>query len=279
MCYGSMPIDNNNLILDEEALKQVLLENKENARFIREYVGGEELLKGKKRWCLWLDGIDPALFIKSKFVMQRIEATREYRLHDSSRPQTNKAAETPHLFGEIRQPKNGALVIPKVSSEDRRYIPISYVRPGAIINGSALMIPNATLYHFGILSSNVHNSWMRVVAGRMKSDYQYSVGMVYNNFPWPQPNEQQLNDIKNAAQKVLDIRSAHQEIPLANLYKERNFLLFGDLKTAHDDLNRAVMQAYGFNIKGMTESSCVAELMKMYQRLIEQKETSKSLSK
>ncbi len=169
MCYGSMPIDNNNLILDEESVQQLLKENPENEQFIREYVGGEELLKGKKRWCIWLDGVDPTLYMKSKFIMGRIEANRQYRLYGSTRPQTNKAAETPQLFGEIRQPQNGALVIPKVSSEDRRYIPISYVKPGVIINGSALMIPNASLYHFGILSSNVHNSWMRVVAGRMKS--------------------------------------------------------------------------------------------------------------
>ncbi len=257
MCYGSMPIDNNNLILDEESVQQLLKENPENEQFIREYVGGEELLKGKKRWCIWLDGVDPTLYMKSKFIMGRIEANRQYRLYGSTRPQTNKAAETPQLFGEIRQPQNGALVIPKVSSEDRRYIPISYVKPGVIINGSALMIPNASLYHFGILSSNVHNSWMRVVAGRMKSDYQYSAGMVYNTFPWPNASQQQIEAIKKAAKAILDAREQHTNINLANMYKEKNFILFGDLKTAHDNLNRAVMKAYGFSVKEMTESMCV----------------------
>lgn len=269
MCYGSMPIDNNNLILDEEAVEKLLKESYENEQFIREYVGGEELLKGKKRWCIWLDGIDPTLYMKSKFIMGRIEANKQYRLYGSTRPQTNKAAETPQLFGEIRQPQNGALVIPKVSSEDRRYIPISYVKPGVIINGSALMIPNASLYHFGILSSNVHNSWMRAVAGRMKSDYQYSAGMVYNTFPWPNTSQQQIEEIKKAAKAILDAREQHTNINLANMYKEKNFILFGDLKTAHDNLNRAVMQAYGFSIKDMTESKCVAELMKMYQELVD----------
>ena len=269
MCYGSMPIDNNNLILDEESVQQLLKENPENEQFIREYVGGEELLKGKKRWCIWLDGVDPTLYMKSKFIMGRIEANRQYRLYGSTRPQTNKAAETPQLFGEIRQPQNGALVIPKVSSEDRRYIPISYVKPGVIINGSALMIPNASLYHFGILSSNVHNSWMRVVAGRMKSDYQYSAGMVYNTFPWPNASQQQIEAIKKAAKAILDAREQHTNINLANMYKEKNFILFGDLKTAHDNLNRAVMKAYGFSVKEMTESMCVAELMKMYQKLVD----------
>ena len=269
MCYGSMPIDNNNLILDRAAVEELLKENPENKQFIREYVGGDELLKGKKRWCLWLDGIDPTLYMKSKFIMGRIEANRHYRLYGSTRPQTNKAAETPQLFGEIRQPKNGALVIPKVSSEDRRYIPISYVQPGIIINGSALMIPNATLYHFGVLSSNVHNSWMRVVAGRMKSDYQYSAKMVYNTFPWPNVSKQQVGEIEKAAQAILDARDRHKNISLANMYKEKNFILLGDLKTAHDNLNRIVMRAYGMPIKGTTESTCVAELMKMYQKLVD----------
>lgn len=282
MCYGSMPIDNNNLILDEEAVKQLLKENPENKQFIREYVGGEELLKEKKRWCIWLYGVNPTLYMKSKFIMGRIEANREYRLYGSNRPQTNKAAETPHLFGEIRQPQNGALVIPKVSSEDRRYIPISYVKPGIIINGSALMIPNANLYHFGILSSNVHNAWMRVVAGRMKSDYQYSAGMVYNTFPWPDPSLELVEEIKKASQVILDARKQHKGINLANMYKEKNFILLGDLKTAHDQLNRIVMQAYGFTKDHpaySSESACVAELMKMYQQKVQELEQQEAAKK
>lgn len=127
------------------------------------------------------------------------------------------------------------------------------------------MIPNASLYHFGILSSNVHNAWMRVVAGRMKSDYQYSAGMVYNNFPWPNATADQIEEIEKASKLILDTRKKYADVSLANMYKEKNFLLFGDLKTAHDRLNRAVMKAYGFSIKEMTESKCVAELMRLYQ--------------
>ena len=271
MCYGSMPIDNNNLILDEEAVKVILDENPENKQFIREYVGGEELLNGKKRWCLWLDGIDAGKYIHSKAVMARVEANREYRLHGSTRPQTNKAAEKPQLFGEIRQPENGALVIPKVSSEDRRYIPISYVKPGVIINGSALMVPNATLYHFGVLSSNVHNSWMRLVAGRLEMRYQYSNKVVYNNFPWPSATEKQLDQIEKCAQGVLEARAKHPDLTLAETYKMKNFRLLGDLQNAHKMLDIAVMQAYGFSIRTTTEESCIAELMKLYQKLTEQK--------
>lgn len=128
------------------------------------------------------------------------------------------------------------------------------------------MIPNATLYHFGILSSNVHNAWMRVVAGRMKSDYQYSAGIVYNNFPWPNVTEKQIAEVEQAAQAILDAREKHANVSLADMYKERNFLLFGDLKIAHDCLNRTVMNVYGFSIKDMTETTCVAELMTIYQK-------------
>lgn len=266
MCYGSMPIDNNNLILDENDYKEILKENKENIKFVRSYVGGNELLNGTKRWCLWLDGISPIEFMKSKFIMNRIEANRNYRLHESTRPQTIKAGETPHLFGEIRQPNNGALVIPKVSSEDRPYIPISYVEPEIIINGSALMVPNATLYHFGILSSNIHNAWMRTVAGRLESRYQYSAGMVYNNFPWPEITTEQKIKIEQCAQKILDARQKYADISLANMYKERNYILLSDLKKAHEDNNKAVMKAYGFK-QNMTEDEIVTELMKMYQKL------------
>lgn len=266
--YGSMPIDNNNLILLEDDVKALLEESESYIACTREYVGGDELLKGKKRWCLWLKDVNPAIYIKSKFIMNRIEANRNYRLNESDRPQTNKAAETPHLFGEIRQPNHGALVIPKVSSEDRRYIPICYVKPGVIINGSALMIPNASLYHFGILSSNVHNAWMRVVAGRLEMRYQYSASIVYNNFIWPNPTDEQISKIEVSAQEVLDARKKYPDITLANMYKEKNFLLCTDLKKAHDNLNRVVMQAYGFSSKQMTESACVSALMELYKNKI-----------
>lgn len=270
MCYGSMPIDNNNLILDEQAVQEALNENPNNAQFIREYVGGDELLKGKKRWCLWLDGIDSALFIDSKFIMNRIEANREYRLYKSTRPQTNKAAETPQLFGEIRQPQFGALVIPKVSSENRNYIPISYVKPGIIINGSALLIPDADFYYFGILSSAVHNAWMRTVAGRMKSDYQYSASIVYNNFPWPTPTEDQKATIEQTAQGILDARALYPDKSLADLYDPDKMPV--ELRIAHEANDKAVMDAFGFACD-MGEPEIVAELMKMYQELISEEQS------
>lgn len=264
MNYGSMPIDDGHLILEENDVKELLRENQENSKFIKEYAGGEELIKNNKRWCLWLLNISPEKFRKSKFIMKRIEDTKMFRL-SSSRPQTLALADTPYLFGEIRQPKNKMIAIPKVSSERRRYIPISIISPDIIVNGSTLIIPDADLYTFGILTSNVHNAWMRAVAGRMKSDYQYSANIVYNTFPWPAPTEAQKAKIEETAQDILDARSQYPDSSLADLYDET--VMPAPLRKAHHENDKAVMTAYGFDWKNMSESECVAELLKMYEKL------------
>lgn len=264
--YGSMPIDDGNLILEKEDVDNLLKENPDNIKFIRKYVGGVELLRNKERWCLWLVEASPKDIQKSSFIMKRIQATAEFR-KSSNRPQTLALANTPTLFGEIRQPNAKMLVIPKVSSETRRYIPICYVNPEIIVNGSALIVPNASLYEFGVLISNIHMAWMRTVAGRMKSDYQYSGKVVYNNFPWSQPTLEQQAKIEQTAQAILDARALYPDSSLADLYDE--LTMPPELRKAHQNNDRAVMQAYGFPIKGFTESDCVAELMKMYQKLTE----------
>ena len=264
MLYGSMPIDDGHLILEAEDVEKLFKENTNNSRFIRQYVGGAELIKGTKRWCLWLQGVSPVDLLKSPFVLDRIEQTRAFRL-SSDRPQTLKAADTPYLFGEIRQPDTNMLVVPKVSSETRRYIPISFVDKQTIVNGSALIIPDASLYAFGVLMSNVHNSWMRAVAGRLETRYQYSANIVYNNFPWPNPTNEQKARIEQTAQAILDARSKYADCSLANLYSDKMYL-FPELLTAHRDNDAAVMAAYSFDIK-MSEPECVAELFKMYQEL------------
>lgn len=266
--YGSMPIDDGHLILGQEDVDKLLSENPNNQRFIKKYVGGAELIQGKKRWCLWLKGATPKELQSSSIIMERIKATAEFR-KSSKRPQTLELANTPALFGEIRQPDTEMLAIPKVSSENRRYIPISYISPDIIVNGSALIIPNASLYHFGVLISNVHNAWMRVVAGRMKSDYQYSNKIVYNNFPWPTPTEEQKAKIERTAQAILDARALYPDSSLADLYDE--VTMPPELRKAHQENDKAVMRAYGFDIKTTTETSCVAELMRRYQELTEQK--------
>lgn len=264
--YGSMPIDDGHLILRQEDVDKLLSENPNNQRFIKKYVGGAELIQGKKRWCLWLKGATPKELQSSSIIMERIKATAEFR-KSSKRPQTLELANTPALFGEIRQPDTEMLAIPKVSSENRRYIPISYISPDIIVNGSALIIPNASLYHFGVLISNVHNAWMRVVAGRMKSDYQYSNKIVYNNFPWPTPTEEQKAKIERTAQAILDARALYPDSSLADLYDE--VTMPPELRKAHQENDKVVMQAYGFWGKYNSESACVAELMKMYQQLVE----------
>lgn len=264
MNYGSMPIDNGYLILEKQDVDALLQENEQNAKFIRPYAGGVELIQNKERWCLWLQGFSPKELFSSKFIMNRVEQTRYFRL-SSDRPQTIKAADTPYLFGEIRQPDTDMLAIPKVSSEKREYIPISFVIPDIIVNGSALIVPNATLYAFGVLISFVHNAWMRAVAGRLEMRYQYSANIVYNNFPWPTPTDEQKAKIEQTAQAILDARAKCTDCSLAEMYGEKRYF-FHDLCAAHKDNDRAVMAAYGFPA-GKSESECVAELFKMYQVL------------
>ena len=262
--YGSMPIDDGHLILNKEDVDALLKESPDNARFIRRYVGGDEIIKNKERWCLWLVGISPREMRQSPLVMERVRRTMEFR-QGSNRPQTLKLAETPYLFGEIRQPRTDMLVIPKVSSERRRYIPVAFVSPDVIVNGSALIVPDATAYEFGVIISNVHMAWMRAVCGRMKSDYQYSGSNVYNNFPWPAPSESQKVKIEQTAQAILDARNLYPDSSLADLYDE--LTMPAELRKAHQENDRAVMQAYGFDVRTMTESQCVAELFKRYQEL------------
>ena len=213
---------------------------------------------------MWLDGISPIDLRQSAYITERVQLTKEFRKR-SNRPQTIKLADTPYIFGEIRQPRTNMLVIPKVSSERRRYIPIAFITPEIIINGSALIVPDASLYEFGIIISNVHMAWMRAICGRMKSDYQYSANNVYNNFPWPSPNEEQKRMIEKTAKEILDARAKFSENSLADMYDELFMPI--DLRRAHQNNDRAVMAAYGFNVKTMTESQCVAELFKLYQDL------------
>ena len=261
--YGSIAIDNGNFVLEKEDVDDLIGENPDNMEMIKQYLGSLELIQNKKRWCIWLKDVPPEKIKKSKIIMQRVKAVAEFR-RKSNRPQTQSMADNPTLFGEIRQPDNPMLVIPKVSSENRRYIPIAYVQPEVIINGGALIIPNAGFYEFGILMSNVHMAWMRCVAGRLEMRYVYSGGIVYNNFPWPNPTDKQKQKTEQTAQNILNARALYPNSSLADLYDE--LTMPPELRKAHQQNDKAVMEAYGFSIK-MTESDCVAELMKLYQTL------------
>lgn len=270
MSYGSMPIDDGHLILNKEDVETLLCENENNKKFIKKYAGGQEIIKNKERWCLWLDKISPSEYNKSRIIMERIEKTKEFR-KNSKRKQTQNLADVPYLFGEIRQPSSDMLVIPKVSSESRRYIPVSLLGPDVIINGSALIIPNANLFTLGLLISNVHMAWMRTVAGRMKSDYQYSANVVYNNFPWPDVTESQKEKISKTAKAILDARALYPDSSLADLYDE--LTMPAELRRAHQANDKAVMEAYNMIkiVDGkktwLTESETVGRLFEMYEEL------------
>ena len=209
--------------------------------------------------------VDPSEYRKNAIIMQRIENVRKLR-GASNRDGTRKLADVPMLFGEIRQPDKDYIIVPRVSSENRRYIPIGFMPPSVIASDATLIIPSATLYHFGVLTSNVHMAWTRVVCGRLKSDYRYSKDIVYNNFPWASPTEGQKAQIEKTAQAILDARAKFPDSSLADLYGDTMYL-YPTLMEAHRANDRAVMAAYGFQIK-MSETECVAELMKLYQEKV-----------
>ena len=232
----------------------------------RPIVGSEEFLHNKIRYCLWLTDIEPFEIKAIPSIYKRVQKVKEIR-KDSDRIATKKLANTPWLFGEIRQPKSNYLIIPRVSSERREYIPIGYMNQDTIASDANIIVPDASLLMFGVLASSIHNDWMRVVAGRLKSDYRYSVKNVYNNFPWLTPTKEQKSKIEHTARAILDARSFYPNSSLADMYDPDNEWMFPKLIKAHKENDNAVMDAYGFSYD-MSESEIVAELMKMYQKLI-----------
>ncbi|KKW02591.1 MAG: hypothetical protein UY35_C0014G0017 [Candidatus Saccharibacteria bacterium GW2011_GWC2_48_9] len=241
MNYGSMPIDKGNLILSQEDYRQLVADEPQTEHLVRRYVGGNEFINNTVRYCLWLEGVNPSDIRSNSFVMKRVEQTRAYRL-TSERPQTLDMAKTPTLFGEIRQPRSDYLLLPKVSSENRNYMPIGFMSTDIIANGSSLVVPSASLYHFGVLQSTMHMAWMRTVSGRMKSDYQYSAGIVYNNFIWPEATEAQKTEISRLAQTILDARAQFPGSSLADLYDP--LAMPPVLAKAHTALDKAVDRLY-----------------------------------
>lgn len=265
---GGKPTEGGFLILSEEEKDNLIITEPQISPFIRPYMMGKDFIDRKPRYCLWLVNVNPILLNKCPQVKKRIQQVREYRL-SSPKLATQKKAETPMLFDEVRECKTDYVAIPKVSSENRRYIPIEYLKSEIIPGDSIFMIPETTLYHLGVLTSNIHMAWMRAVCGRLKSDYRYSNTIVYNNFPWPNPTEEQKAKIERTAQAILDARAIYPDSSLADLYDE--LTMPPELRKAHQANDRAVMDAYGFT-KGhparTSESACVAELMRMYQKLV-----------
>ena len=275
MIYGNKPTDGGFLFLTQEEKEEVTKNEPDIVKYIRKMYGATEYINNKERYCLWLVGASPAEIRKSKFITERVEGVRKFRLN-STKAATQESANTPTLFQEIRHPESEYIIIPRHSSENRRYIPFGFVSPEIIVNDAVQIIPGASLYHFGILTSNVHMAWVRAVCGRIKSDYRYSKDIVYNNFPWPTPTEQQKQKIEQTAQAVLDARSLYSDCSLADLYDE--LTMPPELRKAHHQNDIAVMQAYGFT-KGSeaykSEAACVAELMKRYEQLCTQQQNKK----
>ena len=281
MVFGSMPNDGRNLIIEADEYDDFVKNDPASKKYIRCFLGADEFINSKIRYCLWLVDATPTELRRMPLVAQRVGAVRKLR-ESSTRSATRKLAETPWLFGEIRQPENGNyLLVPRVSSENRLYIPIGFTSSDVIASDANLLIPDATLYEFGIMTSSVHNAWMRAVAGRLKSDYRYSASLVYNNFPWPEVSSEGgelarrkmhasrvRSDIEHTAQAILDARAKYPESTLADLYDET--FMPPDLRKAHKENDKAVMAAYGFDPK-MSESEIVAELFKMYDKLTKKK--------
>ncbi len=240
--FGSMANDGGFLFLSDEEKRELIVREPAADKFIRRVYGSEEFINKKTRWCLWLKESTPTELRSMPEVMRRIEQVRQYR-QASKREATRKLAAFPFLFGEIRQPDSDYILIPKVSSERRNYIPIGIMSKDIIATDLCLLVPNSTLFHFGVLTSVMHNAWMRQVCGRLKSDYRYSNSLVYNNFPWPEnPSEKQITAIETAAQRVLDARGEFPNSSLADLYDP--LTMPPVLVKAHNDLDKAVDLAY-----------------------------------
>lgn len=264
MIKGCYPTDNGNYIFEKKEKEEFIQKEPLSKKYFRRWIGSDDLLNNGERWILFLKNSNPADLNKMPLVLERIKNVKEFRLK-STKEATRRKAQTPTLLDEERIPMTDFLVMPVVSSENRDFIPIAYKNPPDICYASAFFIENADLYLFGILNSTMHNSWMRVVCGRLKSDYRYSNTIVYNNFPFPNPTEEQKSKIEKTAQAILDARAKYPDCSLADLYDE--LTMPPELRKAHHENDKAVMQAYGF-AKDTTESEIVAELFKMYERLV-----------
>ena len=261
---GNRPDDNGNYILNQEEMEEFIKKYPDMQQFIKKFIGSREFINNIPRYCIWLYGAEPSSYKNNKEIMERIRRVAEFR-STAKGESLRKLADEPLKWKAIKPNDSDYILLPRVSSQNRKYIPIGFVNKDVIGNDSIQMLPNATLYDFGILTSNVHNAWIRVIAGRLKSDIRYSNTLVYNNFPWPEVSNEQKEKIQKTAQGILDARDKYPNSSLADLYDELTMPV--ELRKAHQENDKAVMEAYGFDWKKMTESECVAELMKMYQEM------------
>lgn len=261
---GNQPIDGGNYLFQKEEMDEFIKKEPKSASHFHLWYGSEEFIHQKPRFCLWLGDCSPKEINEMPLCKQRVENVRLLRLA-SKRAGTRRLADRPTRFLVENMPNGDSIIIPSVSSEKRRYVPMGFIHKGTFASNAVLLVPNATPYHFGILESNVHMAWMRVVCGRLKSDYRYSKDVVYNNFPWPSPTAEQAEKIATTAQGILDARSHYLDSSLADLYNPN--LMPYDLLEAHRANDRAVMAAYGFATR-MTETECVSRLFDLYSAIV-----------
>ena len=268
MRFGSMPRDDGGFVLTAEERTALIKSEPLAEKWIKPYIGATEFLNHKERYCLWLVDANPAEIMKCPTVKKRVEHVKEARLASKAEG-TRKFAATPTLFCQIAQPNTIILLYQKTSSGKRRYIPMGFMDKDTIASDLVFLIPGAGLYEFGVLMSNVHNSWMRLVAGRLKSDFRYAKDIVYNNFPWCNPTPEQKTKVEETAKGILEARKLFPESTLAKLYDDT--FMPPELRKVHQLNDKAVMDAYGFTKDTeayKSESACVTELMKMYQLLM-----------
>ncbi len=265
---GNKPIDGGFYLFTEEEMIEFIKKEPKSKPYFKKWLGSKEFINGYCRYCLWLGDCSPKELRSMPECLKRVEAVRNFRLESTSAG-TRKLADKPTRFHVENMPETNYIIVPEVSSERRRYIPLGFMSPDVLSSNLVKLIPNATLYHFGVLTSNVHMAWMRTVAGRLKSDYRYSKDIVYNNFPWCSPTEEQKAKIEKTAQMILDARAMYPDCSLADLYDEA--VMPPELRKAHQLNDRAVMEAYRFWGKLNSESECVAELMGMYREMTEGK--------
>lgn len=272
MIYGNKPADGGNLIIEDNEFEAFISKEPNAKPFIRPLLGAAEYLHNKKRWCIWLKNVSPKEIRSCPLILERISKCKKSR-ENSIAAGIRKFALTPSLFAQITQPEaQDYVIIPRVSSEKRKYIPIGFMNANTIVTDSVQIVPNATIYDFGILTSNVHMAWTKVVCGRLEMRYRYSKDIVYNNFPWCTPTDEQKSKIEKTAQGILDARALYPECSLADLYDD--LTMPAELRKAHQENDKAVMEAYGFKkrdesgkLRWLNESETVAELMQMYKKL------------
>ena len=273
MYFGSKPTDGGFFFLTPEEREEFVRKEPQSLKYIRKVLGAQEYINNIERYCLWLVDISPEELKNSPMIYERVRKVREFRL-SSKAESTRKFADRPTEFKQNAQPETPYLIVPRVSSENRRYVPIGYIQPEVIATDATQIIPNASLYEFGVITSNVHMAWMRTVAGKLKSDYRYSSTIVYNTFPWLEISEQDKQKIELTAKEILNVRAKYSTSSLAALYDDH--IMPSDLRTAHQKNDRAVMEAYGMTkiVDGkktwLTESETVARLFEMYEDITKQ---------